>query len=80
MKSRCVSNLPAGQRVRHWRELKGISQLELAKKSKIDPSRLCKIELGQLRPRAEDIETLAGAMDMTMAEFYGATASNESVA
>lgn len=65
--------LHAGLRVKHWRELRGISQLDLADKAKIDNARLCRIEKGKTKARAEEIERLAKALELTMPEFYGAT-------
>lgn len=63
--------LQAGQRVRHWRELKGVSQLELAHRAAMDNTKVCRIESGAIKARADDIETLAKALGLTMAEFYG---------
>lgn len=70
MQSRGVS-LSAGQRVRHWRELKNVSQLDLAERAKMDNARLCRIENGKTKARAEEIERLAAALELSMAEFYG---------
>lgn len=64
--------LDPGQRVRHWRELKNLSQLELAGLAKMDNTRLCRIENGKTEAKAEEIERLAKAMDLSMPEFYGA--------
>jgi transcriptional regulator with XRE-family HTH domain len=63
--------LYAGLRVRHWRELKGVSQLDLAERAKMDPARLCRIENGKTRARADEIERLAAELDLTMPQFYG---------
>lgn len=65
-------SLHAGTRVRHWRELKGISQLDLAQRAHINPTRLCRIEKGKTPARADEIERLAVELDLTMPEFYGA--------
>lgn len=65
--------LHAGQRVKHWRELRGISQLDLATTAKMDNARLCRIENGKTKARAEEIERLAKALDLSMPEFYGAS-------
>lgn len=62
----------AGQRVRHWRELRGVSQQDLARDADIEPARLCRIELGKTQARVEEIERLARALTLTMPEFYGA--------
>ncbi len=65
--------LQAGQRVKHWRELRGMSQLELADLAKMDNARLCRIENCKTKPKAEEIERLAEALRLSMPEFYGAT-------
>ena len=65
--------LHAGQRVKHWRELRGVSQFDLANRAKMDNARLCRIENGKTKPKAEEIERLAKALELTMPEFYGAT-------
>lgn len=64
--------LEPGKRVRHWRELKGVSQTELADRAKMDKTKLCRIESGEMKARAIDIERLARELDLTMPEFYGA--------
>lgn len=63
--------LPAGQRVRHWREIKGVTQLDLAEKAGIGPARLCRIEKGKTEARSKEVEALAAALGLTMPEFYG---------
>lgn len=70
MQSSDVSLHP-GQRVRHWRELRGLKQDELADLAKMDNSRLCRIELGKTKARAEEVERIAEALGLTMPEFYG---------
>lgn len=64
--------LHTGQRVRHWREIRNISQLELANRAKMDNARLCRIENGKTPAKAEEVERLAEALELTMPEFYGA--------
>ncbi len=71
-------SLHPGQRVKHWRELRNVSQLELAARAKIGNSRLCRIEKGQAEARAAEIERLAAALDLSMPEFYGALESKAS--
>jgi transcriptional regulator with XRE-family HTH domain len=66
-----VSLLP-GQRVKHWREIRGLTQVELADRAEMDNSKLCRIERGETEARAKDIEQLAAALDLSMPEFYGA--------
>jgi len=47
-------------------------QQTLAEKAGINAARLCRIELGKTEPKAEEIERLAAALELTMPEFYGA--------
>lgn len=47
-------------------------QVDLADKARIDPARLCRIEKGNTKAKAEEIEQLARALNLTMPEFYGA--------
>lgn len=58
--------------MKHWRELRGVTQADLADRAKMDNSKLSRIESGDIKARAEDIERLARALDLTMPEFYGA--------
>jgi len=69
-----ASRIDAGKRVRHWRELRNLSQSDLADRAKMDNAKLSRIETGKMRPRVEDIESLARALDVTMAEFFGEAA------
>lgn len=71
MQFRGVS-LPTGKRVRYWREIRGVSQQDLAKKADIEQTRLCRIELGKLDAKAAELERLAAELGLTMPEFYGA--------
>lgn len=61
-----------GPRVRHWRELRDMTQSDLAKRAKIDNARLCRIENGKTQARADELERLAAALELSMPEFYGA--------
>lgn len=65
-------HLDPGKRLRYWRELKGVSQTELAERARMDKSKLSRIESGEMKARAVDIERLARELDLTMPEFYGA--------
>ena len=71
MQSNGVAALDPGQRVRYWRELKGIAQQDLAARAKMVASKLCRIESGDTKARAADIERIAKALGLTMPEFYG---------
>jgi transcriptional regulator with XRE-family HTH domain len=67
-------SLQTGQRVKYWRELRGLKQNDLAERADMDSAKLCRIELGHTKARVEDIEAIAKALDLTMAEFFGAEA------
>lgn len=69
--------LEPGKRVLYWRRLKGISQAELATRAKMDKAKLSRIESGEQKVRAIEIERLARELDLTMPEFYGATDDGE---
>jgi transcriptional regulator with XRE-family HTH domain len=64
-------NLQPGKRVKYWRELKGISQSDLAARAKMDKTKLSRIESGEQKVRALEIERLARELELTMPEFYG---------
>ncbi|MFN3201214.1 MAG: helix-turn-helix domain-containing protein [Bradymonadia bacterium] len=55
---------PFGQQLRHWRKLRGLSQLELALKAGASPRHVSFIETGRSRPGAALIMRLAEAMDI----------------
>jgi transcriptional regulator with XRE-family HTH domain len=67
-------SLSPGQRIKHWREIRGLKQNELADLAKIEQSKLCRIEGGKIQARAEDIEQIADALELSMGEFYGEVA------
>lgn len=47
-----------------------MSQTELADRAKMDKTKLCRIESGELVVRAVDLETLVKALGLTMVQFY----------
>ncbi|MCQ4637168.1 helix-turn-helix transcriptional regulator [Anaerovorax odorimutans] len=54
------------------RDKLGITQEELAKAAKIKPSRLQRVEAVKVRPRLEEIEALAKALEVTTNNLIGA--------
>lgn len=66
-----VSNLLPRERIRAWRELKGLSQAEVAEATGMPQSKISRIENGQTAVRAEELEAIAKALGLTMVEFYG---------
>lgn len=63
--------LRPGERIRHWRELLGITQADLAERIKFDESKLSRIETGAQEIRAFELEIVVEKLGLTMAEFYG---------
>lgn len=57
--------------MRHWREIKGLSQADLAAAAGMPDYKLCRIELGQTELRAREAELIAVALNLSMGEFYG---------
>lgn len=65
--------MTSGERVRHWRLLRGLSYRALALKAELHTSTLHRIEHGDQVPRADELERIAAALSLSMPEFYGAT-------
>ncbi len=72
--------LSAHERVRHWRQLRGMSQEDLGGRCGMPQHKISRIETGATSASIEDVETIVKALGLTMLEFYGATESVENVA
>lgn len=57
-----------GQRLRHWRKLRGVSQLELAHRAGTTPRHVSFIETGRSRPGAEVVLRIAEGLDLPVRE------------
>jgi transcriptional regulator with XRE-family HTH domain len=57
---------PFGQRLRHWRKHRGLSQLELAARAETTPRHVSFIGTGRSRPGRDLILRLAECMDVPM--------------
>lgn len=55
---------PFGAQLRHWRRMRGLSQLDLAGRAATTPRHISFLETGRSRPRAEMVLRLAGALDL----------------
>ena len=61
------------ERVKHWRELRGLSQEELGERCGMTQYKISRIETGATEASADDIEAIATkGLDLSMPEFYGA--------
>ncbi len=70
-RSRLVS---IGARIAFWREQKQLSLRALAAKSGLYASQLHRFEHDAQDPRATELEAIAKALGLSMAEFYEAEA------
>lgn len=62
----------AGERIRMWRRIRGMTQKELARHVRgLDQFQLCRIESGKQRVFSERLERIVSALGLTMAQFYG---------
>lgn len=67
------SQLTPGERIASWRRIRGVSTRKLAQSVGISYSALNRVERGKQHARATDMEKIAKAFGLTMAEFYGAS-------
>lgn len=61
----------AGMRLARWREHRGMSIRSLGAKADVCKSTLQRIEAGHAEPRADLIQRVVAALDITLDEFYG---------
>ncbi len=64
--------LTPGQRIRAWRQIKGLSVRQLARMADLHYPALSRIEHGRQSVKAEELERIAKALGLSMLEFYGA--------
>ncbi len=60
-----------GDLVRHWRRVRGMSQLDLAAAAATTPRYMSFVETGRSQPSREMVQRLAGAMDVPLRERNG---------
>jgi transcriptional regulator with XRE-family HTH domain len=56
--------IKVGENIRTWRELKGLKQVDLAKRINISPEALSNIETGVSKPNIERLEDIADALEI----------------
>jgi len=61
--------IKAGENIRTWRELKGLKQIDLAKRIDISPEALSNIENGVSKPNIERLEDIADALDIEVSQL-----------
>jgi transcriptional regulator with XRE-family HTH domain len=68
MSSPAATPSPFGLQLRHWRRVRGWSQLDLALRAEISPRHLSFMETGRSRPTAGMVLRLAEALDVPLRE------------
>jgi transcriptional regulator with XRE-family HTH domain len=59
-----------GKQIQKLRELKGISQQDLAAKCNFEKSNMSRLEAGRVNPTLSTLEKVAKALDVTLAELF----------
>ena len=65
-----MAKLTPGERVAHWRRLRGIKQIDLANAIGTTPSTLSRIESGDIGLSVKAAERIARALRTSVAEFF----------
>lgn len=59
-----------GNQIQKLRELKGISQQDLAAKCNFEKSNMSRLEAGRVNPTLSTLEKIANALDVTFIELF----------
>ena len=59
-----------GKHIQKVRDLKGISQQDLAAKCNFEKSNMSRLEAGRVNPTLSTLEKVANALDITLAELF----------
>lgn len=59
------------ERIAKWRQVKGVSQQELAHSLGVTPAAVYQWEAGTTKPSTTNLEALVEALGLTMVKFYG---------
>jgi ribosome-binding protein aMBF1 (putative translation factor) len=59
-----------GKQIQKLRELKGISQQDLAAKCNFEKSNMSRLEAGRVNPTLSTLGKVANALDVTLAELF----------
>ncbi len=62
--------ITVGKQIQKLRELKGISQQDLAAKCNFEKSNMSRLEAGRVNPTLSTLEKVAKALDVTLAELF----------
>jgi transcriptional regulator with XRE-family HTH domain len=59
-----------GQALKRWREVRGLSQWDLADKSGVGYATIARLETNRIDPRVSTLERLAKALEIDIVEFF----------
>jgi transcriptional regulator with XRE-family HTH domain len=59
-----------GKQIQKLRELKGLSQQDLAAKCNFEKSNMSRLEAGRVNPTLSTLEKVANALEITLAELF----------
>ena len=59
-----------GKQIQKLRELKGLSQQDLAAKCNFEKSNMSRLEAGRVNPTLSSLEKVAKALEVTLVEFF----------
>lgn len=59
-----------GARIKHFRQLTGLTGKALARMVNLDPSQIYKIESNTTKPSIDSLERICSALGITLAEFF----------
>ncbi len=59
-----------GKNIQRLRELKGISQQDLAAKCNFEKSNMSRLEAGRVNPTLSTLEKVANALEITLVELF----------
>lgn len=59
-----------GKQIQKLREIKGISQQDLAAKCNFEKSNMSRLEAGRVNPSLSTLEKVANALEITLAELF----------
>lgn len=66
-----------GERLKYFRELKGLSGKALAERAGLVPSQVSKIESNITKPSLDSLSRLCDELGITLADFFSDTSPNE---
>ena len=62
--------IKVGKRIQELRELKGVSQQDLAAKCNFEKSNMSRLESGRVNPTLSTLEKIANALEISLSELF----------